>query len=293
MERAERILSTESRNSGMLWDTSHNPKEFQNALGHLPLSQTAPGAFRPCGIHPAKPTAPGISMEFPWNSRSAFCRRAQPPAFPRLRDPGNTLPAGSRLHGHGGAAGPPPHSLFPENLRIPGNRSGRQPGHPRDLLPAPPPGAFFPGKIPLGSGIASDLWERSHSRGVWGGRGGVCCLQIFLRDFPKGKTWLYPWMGWEELPAPRLSAGKAAKSRDLIPKKGEEHSCIPKKAGSLRPASGRNPGNVGVTSLEIPGEAKSSLIPVFPLGSGVPLGISSLPLGPGKVGCRDWSFPQD
>lgn len=100
-----------------------------------------------------EPTWPSQTpMEFPWNFHGilgVFCRRAQPPGVPCLRDFGNALPAGSHLHGHGGAAGPLPAPLFPGNLRIPGNGSGRQPGHPRDLLPQPPPGASFPGKIPL------------------------------------------------------------------------------------------------------------------------------------------------
>lgn len=152
MKWAERDSIPESWNSGMFWmgrATSHYPRALQSHSGDV------------------EPTWPSPTpTEFPWNFHGIvriFRRRAQPPGFPHLRDPGNALPAGSCLHGHGGAAGPPPAPLCPGNLRILGNGSGRQPGHPRDLLPQPPPGASFPGKIPLGSGIAGDFWEQPQS----------------------------------------------------------------------------------------------------------------------------------
>ncbi|XP_053810703.1 membrane progestin receptor gamma isoform X2 [Vidua chalybeata] len=221
------------------------------------LRRLAPAAF------PAQPLRPPDLPELhlaPARAPGAGelrLHRAQPPGFPHLRDPGNALPAGSRLRGHGGAARPPPASLFPGNLRIPGNGSGRQPGHPRGLLPQPLPGASFPGKIPLESWIAWDFWEQSHSRGV--PMGELDRLEIFLWEFPKGKLHrFYPRMGWETLPIPLLSTGKASNNRDLIPEEGGKRSCFPKNPASLRSATGRNPGNVGIASWEIPGGAKHS-----------------------------------
>ncbi|RLV92599.1 hypothetical protein DV515_00013702 [Chloebia gouldiae] len=125
----------------------------------------------------------------------------------------------------------------------------------------PPPRASFPGKIPLESGIALDFWEQSHSRGVHGGIGSPGNISLGISQLHQ----FYPQMGWETLPIPLLSTGKMSNNRDLIPEKGGKRSCFLKNPGSLRSALGRNPGNVGIASWEIPGEAKHSLIPVFPL----------------------------
>lgn len=50
MEWAERVLSAESRNSGMLWDTSHYPRLLLERSGHVESTR------------PSRPP-----LEFPWN----------------------------------------------------------------------------------------------------------------------------------------------------------------------------------------------------------------------------------
>lgn len=86
-------------------------------------------------------------------------------------------------------------------------------------------------------------------------------LEIFLWEFPEGKLhWFCPWMGWEMLPIPSLSTGKASNNRDLIPEKGGKRSKDPKESGIPQVCLGEKSRECWHLS-----EAKHCLIPVFPL----------------------------
>lgn len=109
-------------------------------------------------------------------------------------------------------------------------------------------------------------------------RGDWIAWKCSFGNFPREKRhWIYPWMGWETLPIPLLSTGKASNNRDWIPEKGGKRSRFPKNPGSLRSALGTNPGNVGTT-----GWVRSS-VPKFPFSPWKfqhSFGISSLTLSP-------------
>lgn len=91
------------------------------------------------------PPSPWLCLSATWGSFSRVfwlpCR-AQPPGFPRVRDPGHALPDGSHHAGHEraprAAAGHLAAALRPADPGAHGHLHGHRPGRHRALLRVPP-----------------------------------------------------------------------------------------------------------------------------------------------------------